>query len=191
VAEGRYLTDDSLWDVYKDDFKTFNEEAFTKANRRFVAELRASLRCGGVFVAQPDKKTTVAQTMINVINEEEQHEWTPQDIKDLDKDLRKGPITSVVITLEGGQSTSPSAPTTLPTPLHIYAPIAIPNPHVSQGGPRGGGPSGGPITNNAQVSGTAKQISEVPRLSQKSRSSMARMAASSTNTQSSSISASV
>jgi hypothetical protein len=39
--------------------------------------------------------------MINVLNEEEQHEWTPQDIKDLDKDLRKGPITSVVIKLEG------------------------------------------------------------------------------------------
>jgi hypothetical protein len=118
-------------------------------------------------VAHADKKTTVAQTMMNVINEEEQHEWTPQNIKDLDKDLRKGPITSIVIKLEGDQSTNPSNPSASnpsastansPAVSDPYTPIAIPNPHTSQGGPRGGS------VNNSQTSGTAKQISEVAKI---------------------------
>jgi hypothetical protein len=110
-------------------------------------------------VAHADKKTTVAQTMMNVINEEEQH-WSPQNIKDLDKDLRKGPITSIVIKLEGDQSTNPSASNNSASTANFLA-VSDPytsNPHTSQGGPRRGS------VNNSQASGTAKQISEVAKI---------------------------
>ena len=39
-------------------------------------------------------------TLLNVINEEEQHKRTVEDIKEATRDLERGPNTSTVITLD-------------------------------------------------------------------------------------------
>ena len=50
---------------------------------------------------EPNRRNlTIPQTLANVLQEETQHEWTDQEVKDVHLDLLKGPITSVYITIE-------------------------------------------------------------------------------------------
>jgi hypothetical protein len=97
------ISDFNLWDLYQDDFKNFTLVAFGMVNRKELQYLRSCLRCGGVFVPNNSRDTTIAQTLLNVINEEEQHQWTEADICEAALDLLKGPITSVVIRLRPDQ----------------------------------------------------------------------------------------
>lgn len=50
---------------------------------------------------------TLAQTLINVIKEEIQHEWTNADIDEAKANLKKGPITSVFISLASNRRLVP------------------------------------------------------------------------------------
>ena len=72
--------DFNLWDLFQDDFKTFTFTTLGRINRRELQKLRACLRRGGVFVAQNTKNLTIPQTFVNVITEDEQHEWTESDV---------------------------------------------------------------------------------------------------------------
>ena len=50
---------------------------------------------------EPNRRNlTIPQTLANVLQEETQHKWTDQEVKDVHLDLLKGPITSVYITAE-------------------------------------------------------------------------------------------
>ena len=53
-----------------------------------------------MFIAQNNRNLTISQAIVNVINEENQHEWTQEDIEEANDDLRQGLITSVYITTE-------------------------------------------------------------------------------------------
>lgn len=90
------VSDDDLWELFQDDFKDFTVDMFTR-NRRETQRLRTCLRCGGVFVASNTKSITIAQKLIDVVNEEEQHKWTEANMKEAELDFKKGPITSVYI----------------------------------------------------------------------------------------------
>ena len=66
------VSDVNLWDLFQEDFKDFTPEIFTN-NRREVQRLRTCLHYGSVFVVSNTKSITIAQTLMDVVNEEEQH----------------------------------------------------------------------------------------------------------------------
>lgn len=96
--------DENLRDLYQDDFKNFTEETFKMANQKELQNLRTCLRCGGVFVAHNTKQVTIARTLVDVINEDEQHKWTDQDVKNVASDLKNAPTISTNIKLRGVES---------------------------------------------------------------------------------------
>jgi hypothetical protein len=79
--------DSDLWDLFQDDFKDFDKNVFSQVARRHLQELRTCLRGRGVYVAPNNKRTTIAQTLSDVIAEEEQHQWTDEDIEATIKEL--------------------------------------------------------------------------------------------------------
>ena len=90
----------NLWDLFQDDFKNFTVETFNRPNRATIQDLRHCLRCGGVYVQQNNKRLTIAKSLIAVVEQDEFHEWTDDDVKEANADLSKGPITSIYITVE-------------------------------------------------------------------------------------------
>jgi len=71
-------------------------------------------------VCQDHKNLTIAQSLVNLVQEEEEHIWSTADIDEARTDLQKGPITSIYISLEKGnrllqplvfRSQSPAQPT--------------------------------------------------------------------------------
>ena len=95
-----HTSDDNLWDLFKDDFKNVTAEQFNTLGRGGLQRLRAYLRCGGVYVAQNSRNKPIAQTLEDILEEEEQHKWTDDDIREAISDLSRGPITSQYITSE-------------------------------------------------------------------------------------------
>jgi hypothetical protein len=79
--------DKDLWDLFQDDFKNFTLATLTSIRVRYLQSLRSHLRGRGVYVAPNNKRTTIAQTLFDVIAEEEQHQWTDEDIKATIKEL--------------------------------------------------------------------------------------------------------
>jgi hypothetical protein len=113
-------SDNNLWDLFKHDFKGFTRVAFNRLDQTELLRLRAVLRCGGVYVQQDYKNLTISQSLVNLVQEEEEHIWSAADIDEARIDLQKGPITSIYISLEKGnkllqplvfRSQSPAQPT--------------------------------------------------------------------------------
>jgi hypothetical protein len=125
----------NLWDLFQDDFKNFTVETFNRPDRATIQDLRHCLRCGGVYVQQNNKRLTIAESLIAVVEQDEFHEWTDDDVKEANADLSKGPITSIYITVERNlrpemlakvgaprPTTTTPQPTRPPTPQSITAP---------------------------------------------------------------------
>jgi hypothetical protein len=93
-------SDINLWELFQDDFKDFTVDTFNRIDRATLQDLKHCLRCGGCYVPQHGKRMTVAQSLIEVIQQDEFHEWTDEEVKEANADLSKGPITSVYITVE-------------------------------------------------------------------------------------------
>ena len=100
------INDTTLWDVYQEDFKDFEPRHF-QVPRGELNALRASLRCGGVYVPAGSKNYPVAQVLVDVAQEEEQHQWSQDDVKACISDLRNGPLTSVMVFFHDLDSESP------------------------------------------------------------------------------------
>jgi hypothetical protein len=124
------ITDDNLWECFKEDFKDFNKTTFTTAKSELRA-LRKYLRCGGIYVEQNHQRLTVIQSLVNILEEETMREWNENDILKVGPiraELIVGPITSVFLTLNGsGRSDSRSATSqnprnTIPPPPQITIP---------------------------------------------------------------------
>jgi hypothetical protein len=97
-------SDDNLWDLFQDDFKNFDAAAYNLINRTLIQNLRAQLRCSGVYIEQNHKNLTIAQSFINLAREETKSVWNEADIVNdgpIRTDLLQGPITSVYLTLDG------------------------------------------------------------------------------------------
>jgi hypothetical protein len=60
--------------------------------------LRAILRCSGVYVKQNNKHTTIAKAFMAIIQQEEFHKWTKDEVKETNLDLISRLITLVYIT---------------------------------------------------------------------------------------------
>jgi hypothetical protein len=109
--------DSDLWDLFQDDFKDFDKSVFTQVARRHLQELRTCLRVRGVFVPKNSKNKTIPQTLYNTAQEEEQHEWTEEDINELLQDFDVTTVRSVRLTrrlqkvqIPGSASTSRNTP---------------------------------------------------------------------------------
>ena len=88
-----HTSDDNLWDLFKDDFKNVTAEQFNTLGHGGLQRLRAYLCCGGVYVAQNSRNKPIAQTLEDILEEEEQHKWTDDDIREAISDLSYSLIT--------------------------------------------------------------------------------------------------
>jgi len=68
-----------LWDQYQADFADFTEETLKSCNILSLRTLRHFLCDRGVWVLK-DKSTTIARSLCNTLEEEEQHIWTKEEI---------------------------------------------------------------------------------------------------------------
>jgi hypothetical protein len=75
--------DKDLWDLFQEDFKDFTLATLSSIRTQYLQDLRRHLRGRGVYVAPNTKRTTIAQTLSDVIGEEEQHEWTNDEIQEV------------------------------------------------------------------------------------------------------------
>ena len=75
--------DKDLWDLFQDDFKNFTLATLTSIRVRYLQSLRSHLRGRGVYITPNNKRTTIAQTLFDVIVEEEQHKWTNDKIQEV------------------------------------------------------------------------------------------------------------
>ncbi|RFU23765.1 hypothetical protein B7463_g12573, partial [Scytalidium lignicola] len=107
-------------DLFQEDFKNFTVDTFKVITQKEIQSLRNCLRCGGVRVMHNTKSITIAQTLVDVIQEEEQHPWSEEDLQHASQDLQKGPITSVVITLPTATHLT-DAQINLKVPSSMYA----------------------------------------------------------------------
>jgi hypothetical protein len=124
-------SDGNLWELFQEDFITFDITVWNKADRTIVYALRAFLRCGGVYVKHNGKQLTIAQSLVNVIREETQSEWEIADITEkggIQTDLMQGPITSAYITLKGLKNTPLTNQSNQYTPLLTPSPSGTPIP---------------------------------------------------------------
>jgi hypothetical protein len=60
------LTNDDIWEQYKEDFADFTEATFKACDRIALYNLRTLLRHQGVWVKK-DKRVTVARSLYNTI----------------------------------------------------------------------------------------------------------------------------
>ncbi|TQS36711.1 hypothetical protein Golomagni_02830 [Golovinomyces magnicellulatus] len=70
----------NLWEQVQEDFKNLSVETFKLATLRIIQNLRDCLLSRGVFVNRNDKRKTTAQTFCECIFQDEQHQWTDDDI---------------------------------------------------------------------------------------------------------------
>ena len=116
--------DGNLWELFQEEFVSFDAITWKRVDRNIVYALRAFLRCGGVYVKHNGRNLTIAQSLVNVIQEETQSEWEIADINQkggVRTDLLKGPITSVYITI-GNRTLAPPQPPLIEAPPVIEPP---------------------------------------------------------------------
>jgi hypothetical protein len=112
-ADGRFcdlkecedvLLDHDFWCLFYEAFHNdvrFTIDDFNRLGRRYLQKARTFLRGHGVRIAQNHKGLSLAQTLINCLEEEEQGTWSEDDIRDARPDLEQGPATSVLVSIQG------------------------------------------------------------------------------------------
>jgi hypothetical protein len=110
--------DEILWEWFQGSFRLWSIHDFKNLGADSQKELRRYLRCGGVFVRPEADGVSIGQTLYKAANEDKQHVWTNDDVKDCKLDLQKGPITSIWITA--------TRDLRLPLPFASFAQEAIP-----------------------------------------------------------------
>ncbi|POS84492.1 hypothetical protein EPUL_004351, partial [Erysiphe pulchra] len=75
------LRDDSLWEVFHEDFESWIDSTFSKADSYALYDLRDYLRQNGVFV-ETGRGKRLSVGLAKVLQEEDPHKWTPTEIKD-------------------------------------------------------------------------------------------------------------
>jgi hypothetical protein len=116
--------DKDLWDLFQEDFQNFTLATISPIRTQCLQNLRSHLRGRGVYVAPNTKRTTIAQTLFDVIGEEEQHEWTDDEIqevctsmgtiKSMNLRYRIPQTPAATATIPPGTQTQPTATATIP-----------------------------------------------------------------------------
>ena len=77
------FTDFDLWELFKDDFKDFDESQFQRVTMKLRSILRKTLRRRGVWVAKNSRSANNSAVLALTVQEDEKHKWTPAEINDL------------------------------------------------------------------------------------------------------------
>ena len=62
--------DNDLWSFFQDNFKTFSVNIFSKVPMQHLQSIYTFLRHGGVYVRTKEKRTTYAQLLFELTQEE-------------------------------------------------------------------------------------------------------------------------
>ena len=79
--------DDGLWSFFQNDFEAFSVDTLSKVHIKHLRNIYTFLRRGGVYVRTKEKRTTYAQLLFEITQEEHQHLWTQENIKEVHNEL--------------------------------------------------------------------------------------------------------
>jgi hypothetical protein len=113
------ITDTDLWCCFLEQFEGFTVESFKKIPSDSRSKLRKFLLKRGVYVGKNNNRVPIYKLLYEVLQRDEEHKWTDEDIVQIIKEL-KGPLLSCVLrkrlnpTRDGLANSAPipSAPTT-------------------------------------------------------------------------------
>ena len=74
------FTDYTLWTVFLEEFNGFTADDFKRLRSDIRAKLRAHLLRRGVYVAKHNKRYTISEALFDLLQEEEQHPWTDEEL---------------------------------------------------------------------------------------------------------------
>ena len=127
------FTDHDVWTVFRDLCEDFTVETFGKMSSRTRSKLRKHLLQRGVYVGKNDNRANLSELLAEVVQQEEQHQWTDEGIQATTKEI--GPMTTMMLrdrlnkTLDGLKSPSPPTTPRATTPTAPKSPspaITIP-----------------------------------------------------------------
>ena len=75
--------DNGLWTLFQDDFKVFSVDIFLRVHAQHLQSIYAFLRRGGVYMHTKQKRTTYAQLLFKLIQEEHQYSWTQENLDEV------------------------------------------------------------------------------------------------------------
>jgi hypothetical protein len=129
-GESNYnMQDIDLWEQYQEDFQGWAEKYFKDANTHTTRNLRSTLRTYGVWVNR-SRERGLPRALYDVLQEEDQHEWTMEEIEDHIKTQGKFKSRKIAYIIESGgksikfgsiQSPSSTEPT-MELPIHPTIP---------------------------------------------------------------------
>ena len=76
--------DGELWEYFQDDFANWTEDLFKRCSNTFILKLHNTLQSQGVWSKKKSdsRRTTIAEALVSIINEETPTRWTEDDIRD-------------------------------------------------------------------------------------------------------------
>jgi hypothetical protein len=74
------FSDFTLWSLYKEEFEGWTRDNFKVLRRDTRAMLRLHLIERGVYVAPYSTRYPMSDALFNTLGEEEQHEWTDEEL---------------------------------------------------------------------------------------------------------------
>src|SRR5271156_1918837 len=139
LHETQDITDNDLWAVFREQFEGFTVESFKKIRTDFRSKLRRHLLKRGVYVGNHSNRVTISELLFEVIQQEERHQWTDEDIETTLKELAE-PLTTRALrhrlnhTLDGlaigPKSFQPTATATIPPGTQTPTPMTPQTPVV-------------------------------------------------------------
>jgi len=82
VHEREGFTDYNLWSLFKEEFEGWTKDSFKLLRRGTRTKLRLHLIKRGDYVAPYNNRYPISDSLFNVVNQEEQHEWTDQELSE-------------------------------------------------------------------------------------------------------------
>ncbi|RKF84325.1 hypothetical protein GcM1_115001 [Golovinomyces cichoracearum] len=119
----------NLWELFQNDFENFTVSTFSQVKLRTQQVLHDCLNSRGVHISKNNKRKTIAQTLFECLQEEDQHEWTNENIDDIlnDNYVVKSPKLARRIANRDSTLSDIAQPASQKlAPLNIKQPTTIP-----------------------------------------------------------------
>ena len=86
--------DNRLWSFFQNDFKVFSVNTFLRVHKLHLYKMYAFLRRGGVYIRTKEKRTTYAQLLFELTQEERQYSWTQENLLEVYEELDRNGFQS-------------------------------------------------------------------------------------------------
>jgi hypothetical protein len=113
--------DYDLWEEFREGFEGWTTEIFSQASREAIKDLRTYLFEHGVWVREQKGSISYAQTLVEVLEDEEQHEWTKEEEERRSKERKRRIQTE----LPTRQATPNTPRTTITQPQTLHTELSI------------------------------------------------------------------